>query len=177
LIFGVGMYFKLVMRRPRMKLFPTFFAIVFLFSGHVYSQQNGLSKEFSAFIAQAEAAQVKLQRGDASEYKAMWSHTDNVTLSGGFGGNIEAGWANVSKRLDWAATQYTNGTNTIERIAASDDGRIGYLVQIERVKFKVPATGADAIRDYRVTMIFRREKGKWVIVHRHADSQTTKQPV
>ena len=172
------MYFKSVTKLPTMKLFSIIFVISYVLAGHVYSQQpaSNLSKGFSAFVAQAEAAQVKLQRGDASEYKALWSHSDKVTLSGGFGGNIETGWVNVSKRLDWAATQFANGTNTIERVSAGDDGQIGYLVQIEHVKFKVPATGADATRDYRVTMIFRREKGKWAIIHRHADSQTTKQP-
>ena len=132
--------------------------------------------DFTAFLKAADAAQVKLQGGDASAYKALWSNSDDVTVSGGFGGAIEKGWPAVSKRLDWAATQFSNGTNTIERLVAVADGKIGYVVQIEHIRFKVASTGADSTRDFRVTMVFRREENKWKIVHRHADGQTTKQP-
>ena len=133
-------------------------------------------EEFSKFLSRADAAQVKLQNGSSKEYKELWSNGDYVTISGGFGGTIEKGWEKVSKRLDWAATQFSNGTNKIERLIAIADGDLGYLVQLEHIVFKVPATGADATRDFRVTMIFRREGGKWKIVHRHADGNITKQP-
>ena len=132
--------------------------------------------DFLAFLKQADEAQVELQGGNASNYKKLWSNTDDVTLSGGFGGKVEKGWKAVSERLDWAATQFANGTNSIERIVVAAEGNIGYLIQVEHIKFKVPSTGLEASRDYRVTMIFRRERGRWKIMHRHADSQTSKQP-
>ena len=143
---------------------------------HAQKPSKPESAEFLAFLAEADAAQVLLHQGKSDAYKSMWSHSDSVTLSGGFGGKIERGWTDVSNRLDWAGTQFSNGTSTIERVTAYDDRRIGYLVQIEHIKFKVPTTGLEATRDFRVTMIFRRENGKWKIVHRHADGQTTKQP-
>jgi ketosteroid isomerase-like protein len=34
---------------------------------------------------------------------------------------------------------------------------------------------SDSTREYRVTMIFRREAGEWRIVHWQADSQLTRQ--
>jgi hypothetical protein len=38
-----------------------------------------------------------------------------------------------------------------------------------------PGDTSDSTRDYRVTMIFRRQAGEWRIVHRQADSQLTRQ--
>ena len=131
--------------------------------------------DFAAFLIKADAAQVKLQNGSSREYKALWSNRDDVTISGGFGGTIEKGWKNVGKRLDWAATQFSKGTNKIDRLVAIAEGNLAYLVQLEHIAFTVPATGAAGTRDFRVTMVFRREAGKWKIVHRHADGSLTKQ--
>lgn len=116
-----------------------------------------------------------MQNGKPEAYKALWSHADDVTLSGGLGGAIEKGWPAVGKRLDWVGTQFANGTTRIERIVAHAGGDLGYLVQAEHLRYRVPATGAEATRDYRVTMIFRREPGGWRIIHRQADSQLVKQ--
>jgi hypothetical protein len=146
---------------------------IFASSSSVSAQPGG--EEFSEFLIRADAAQVKLQNGSSKEYKALWSNGEYVTISGGFGGTIEKGWEKVSKRLDWAATQFSNGTNKIDRLVAIVDGDLGYVVQLEHIVFKVPTTGADATRDFRVTMAFRREGGKWKIVHRHADGNMTKQ--
>lgn len=132
--------------------------------------------DFLAFLIRADAAQKELQNGNVGNYKKLWSHSDDVTISGGFGGTIERGWQAVGARLDWASTQFSNGTNTIERLSTAADKNLGYVVQLEHIKFKVPGTGADATRDFRVTMIFRREKDGWKIVHRHADGQMKKEP-
>jgi ketosteroid isomerase-like protein len=142
--------------------------------GSAYSQgkSNG---EFEAFLALADAAQIELQSGKAEAYKAVWSHGDDVTLSGGFGGAVEKGWAAVSKRLDWAGANFSKGKNSIERLVVHVNGNLAYLVQLEHISFTAPETGKPATRDFRVTMVFRRENDGWRIVHRHADSQMTKQ--
>jgi hypothetical protein len=74
-------------------------------------------QSFLAALAAADAAQRDLQRGNSTIYKAIWSHSNEVTLIGGFGGGVEKGWPSVSQRIDWVATQFSNGTNTIERLA------------------------------------------------------------
>lgn len=137
-------------------------------------RQARIDKEFQAALLKVDAAQRELQNGRPEAFKALWSHADDVTLSGGFGGTIEKGWDQVSRRLDWVGTQFSNGTNTIERIVAKANGSIGYVIQIERVRFQVPGQTNQSTRDYRVTMLFRREPDGWRIVHRQADSQMTK---
>jgi ketosteroid isomerase-like protein len=131
--------------------------------------------EFQAMLVKMDAAQLELQNGKAEAFKALWSHADDVTLSGGFGGSVEKGWEQISRRLDWVGAQFSNGTNTHERVVANVSGDLGYIVQMEHLRFRVPGQEKDSTRDYRVTMIFRREKDGWRIVHRQADSQTTKQ--
>jgi len=129
----------------------------------------------TAFLATLDAAQLELQNGRPANFKALWSHRDDVTLSGGFGGPIEKGWDAVSRRLDWVGTQFSNGTNRIERIVSNEAGDLGYVVQAEHLRFRVPGQSSESTRDYRVTMIFRREDGQWRLIHRQADSQNVKQ--
>ena len=133
------------------------------------------SREFEAFLAKLDAAQVELQNGKPEAYKALWARTDDVTLSGGFGGTVEKGWAAVSKRLDWAGSNFSKGKNSVTRLVMASDTKLAYVVQLERIAFVVPQTGKPATRDYRVTMVFRRGDDGWRVVHRHADVQMTRQ--
>jgi ketosteroid isomerase-like protein len=135
----------------------------------------GQSASLQSFLKNVDAAQIELQNGKAEPFKNLWSQADDVTLSGGFGGKIEKGWKAVSERLDWVGTQFSNGTNRIERLVIGEKKDLAYVVQAEHIRFKVPGQSADTSRDYRVTMIFRREKGGWRIVHRQADSNNLKQ--
>ena len=156
----------------------TTFLIFMLFActPALFGQSQAVPKDFAAFLSQMDSAQLELQNGRPDRFKALWSHDEDVTLSGGFGGKVEKGWTSVSKRLDWAGQQFSNGTNTIDRLVTRAEGKIGYVVQLEQIRFKIPETQAEATMNYRVTMIFRLQKDGWKIVHRHADSQTAKRP-
>lgn len=133
------------------------------------------TRDFQAMIAKVDAAQLELQNGRPEAFKALWSHADDITLSGGFGGTVEKGWEAINRRLDWVGAQFSHGTNKIERIVASANGDLGYVVQIEHIRFQVPGQEKESTRDYRVTMLFRREPEGWRIIHRQADSQMMKQ--
>lgn len=130
--------------------------------------------ELTAFLDEVDAAQLELQNGRAERFKALWSRSDDVTLSGGFGGTIEKGWQRISDRLDWVASQYSNGRTQRERVVVNAGVDLAYVVQHEHIQFRVPGQDADSTRDYRVTMIFRRESDGWKLVHRQADSQMQK---
>jgi ketosteroid isomerase-like protein len=151
-------------------------AIVLAFTATAFAEDKKTpDKEFEAALAKMDAAQLELQNGRPAAYKALWSHADDVTLSGGFGGTIEKGWDPVSRRLDWAGAQFSKGTNTIDRVVAHASTDLAYVVQIEHLSFYAPGQTNESTRDYRVTMLFRREADDWRIIHRHADSQMTKQ--
>ena len=134
-----------------------------------------LREEFMAMKKAVDAAQLELQNGRPAAFKALWSHADDIALSGGFGGKIEKGWDQVSRRLDWVGTQFSKGSHTTELIASTMSGELGYLVKIEHLRFHVPGQAKESTRDCRVTMVFRRDDKGWRIVRRQADSQVVMQ--
>lgn len=128
---------------------------------------------FDVILKDVETAQVRLVNGDPAPFKALWSHADDVTLSGGLGGAIAKGWKQVSERLDWVAGQYRDGARTHQEISRIVGQDLAYVVLRETIRFKNPADGRATVQQLRVSQVFRREGGQWRIVHRHADSQTT----
>ena len=125
--------------------------------------------EFEAFFDKVTRAETELFRGRAEPLKALWSRTADVTLFGVSGGSGDHGWDQVGRRLDWASTQYSEGSLTIERIASHVDGNLGYVVQREKARFKIPGHAEELILEIRATWIFRREPTGWRIIHRQAD--------
>lgn len=130
---------------------------------------------FDAALDAADAAQLLLQNGQPEAYKSLWSRSDDVTLAGGFGGAVEKGWPQVSRRLDWAATQFSKASHTNERVVAYSSGDLGYVVQRESIRYFAPGQPSEMRREYRVTMVFRREADGWKIVHRQADASVARQ--
>jgi ketosteroid isomerase-like protein len=129
------------------------------------------NQSFDAVLQEVEAAQVRLVNGQPDAFKALWSHEDDVTLSGGLGGAIAKGWTQVSERLDWVATQYRDGARTHQEVARYVGQDLAYVVLRETIQFKSPLDRRPMIQELRVTQVFRLEGGRWRLVHRHADSQ------
>ena len=138
--------------------------------------QPASGESFATALREVEAAQAHLVNGRAAAFKALWSHRDDVTLSGGLGGVIAKGWTQVSERIDWVATQFADGARTHEEVARYVGQDLAYVVLRETIKFRHPVENRPVVQELRVTQVFRLEGGKWRIVHRHADSQVTKQP-
>ena len=145
-------------------------------SGAVAQPPTSGSSSFEAMLVQVEAAQVELVRGNPDAFKALWSHRDDVTLVGGLGGAIEKGWNRVSQRLDWVSSQYVDGRRKHEEVSRVVGHDIAHIVQRETIRFRAPSEPRETTQELRATMVFRLESGTWRIVHRHADSQITKQP-
>jgi SnoaL-like domain len=126
--------------------------------------------EWTAFIAKLEAAENQFAQGHPAAFKVLWSHGDEVSLCGGFGG-VESGWDKVGTRLDWASSQISEGTRSRDEIRSIVGADFAYVVQTEQIRFRVPGRPEQSTLDFRVTMVFRRDSDGWRIVHRHADSQ------
>ena len=124
---------------------------------------------FDAFFDRVTRAEAELFRGRSEPLKALWSRTSDVTLFGVSGGRGDRGWEQVARRLDWASTQYSEGSLTVERISSYVEGNLGYVVQREKARFKIPGQARDSLLEIRATWIFRRERNEWRILHRQAD--------
>ena len=127
-------------------------------------------REFRWALAQANQAMV---RGDAAPLKAIYSHQDDITILGGFGG-IARGWAQVAPRLDWAASRFSRGTYGQEDVSVVLGGELAYTVTVERNQVYVDDAPTPHTWELRVTQIFRREPDGWRLVHRHADPLVAK---
>jgi ketosteroid isomerase-like protein len=131
-------------------------------------EQHSGEADFVAFLDQLDVALQRFVNGDADGFKAAWAHADDVTVAGGFGGEIVQGWNVLSPRLSGVANAYSDTVFSTSRIGTRATGDFGYVIQHEYFHRE----GAEEpYRQYRVTMLFRREAGEWKLFHRHADSQ------
>ena len=132
------------------------------------SDENVPSLEFEHFLDWLDEAIIQFVNGNDAAFKQAWSHAEDITVAGGFGGEAVQGWETISPRLSRVSASYTNTLYSTERIAMRSVGDFGYLVQNEY--FHRPGE-TEPYQQYRVTMLFRLESGEWKLFHRHADSQ------
>jgi ketosteroid isomerase-like protein len=107
--------------------------------------------------------------GDATAIKALYSHTADATSFYGWGG-YEHGWDAVSKRWDWAASQFKGGNVGYHNVSTVVSADMFLVTDIETYTNQ-RVSGVDGVTGWsnRVTHVFRREKGDWRLVHRHAN--------
>jgi ketosteroid isomerase-like protein len=121
---------------------------------------------------QLEAEQA-LCSGDPGPRLAMWSTQDPVTVLGAE--KTVTGSEEVRQTFHWLASRFSNLSDyRFELVAAGASGDLAYTVGYEHTS--VPWDGTP-LRPYtlRVTHVYRREEGEWMIVHRHADAPPTGQ--
>jgi ketosteroid isomerase-like protein len=112
-------------------------------------------------------------RGDPEPVKMMFSRQDDVTLANPFGPAVQ-GWKQVAMALDFASSRFRDGRLTgVDTVARYEGSDVATIFEIEHWSAKVGGRENAASFDLRVTSTFRREEGKWKIVHRHADPIST----
>jgi ketosteroid isomerase-like protein len=132
------------------------------------------AERFPDALAAANRANDELIEGRVGPLRDCFSHREDTTLFGGFGGH-EAGWSQIGPRLEWVAQSFAGGTCTYEIINSGAGSDLAFVVQFERGEARVTGRTAPLNLDFRVTMIFRWENGAWKLVHRHADHLVDKQ--
>jgi ketosteroid isomerase-like protein len=109
-----------------------------------------------------------LHNGDVKPRKELWSHADPVVLFGAHLGAV--GWTEIDRTFDEVASWFHGSRYLdIEVVAAESSGDLGYVCAIERSEVVV-AEGRTKSYSLRVTTVFRREHGTWLMVHRHASA-------
>jgi len=78
----------------------------------------------------------------------------------------------VGPRLDWASSRFRTGEINYESITCGTSGDLAYSVGIERGRVTVVDQDTPGEMVLRVTHLFRRENGRWKVIHRHADAVT-----
>jgi len=128
-------------------------------------------------IERCQLALGEFVKGNAEPMQMMFSHRDDVTLNNPIAPPAR-GWEQVAQTMERAASNLRDGEITgFETVAKYVTPELAYVVWIERSKGKVGGREDVASFDLRVTTIIRPEEGTWKVVHRHADTVTTAQPV
>jgi ketosteroid isomerase-like protein len=139
---------------------------------HVGAESRALPVDpaFAAFLREFEQGTERFINGDATLWKANASRRDDVTLMGGWG-IVARGWKEVGSRYDWAAARFrdSGATLNVEYASIVAGGDFACTVAVERSTVRLVDRPTSSPMVLRVTHVFRREDGRWRLVHRHAD--------
>ena len=116
----------------------------------------------------SEKANAALMRGDVATYRALVPRTQDFTLMSPFGGTPSREADITEKTWDGMSRFFRNGTLKQEVVQAYGGTDMLVLAVIERPHVEV---GGLPAQDWalRVTLVYRREGGQWLLAHRHAD--------
>jgi len=115
-------------------------------------------------------------KGNPQPTKEFFSRRDDVTLANPFGPAVQ-GWDYVSKALEFAASRFRDGdVSRIDTIASYVSADLATFHETEHWQARVGEGENVASFTLRVTSTFRREEGKWRLVHRHADPIASHDP-
>jgi ketosteroid isomerase-like protein len=131
--------------------------------------------ELEDAIADYYKTLVAVVSGDAEPIIRSYSQRDDVTLANPWGPPVR-GWAQVRDAVTAAATHFSEGSGTTERLTTVTAPGLAYIVEIERFRAKVDGDEHHRPVELRATTVFRLEDDGWKVVHRHADPITTPPP-
>jgi len=128
----------------------------------VSKEQDAVRKASEEFYAAIN----HMVNGDTHPMTAIWSHDRDVTAMHPIGGRM-VGWDKVRKSFEDVSRIASDGRVELAEQTIRTMGDLAYEVGIERGHAKF--AGKKVPIDHRVTNIYRREGGKWKIVHHHTD--------
>ena len=119
-------------------------------------------------IRQVDEAVMTIRSGDPQPYIDCWADDPDVTLFGAWG-PIELGHPALTRTFRWVGSRFTGHSGgAVENTVVHASGDLAYTVGFER-----GPVSADDLPEQemaiRVTHIYRRFRGEWKLVHRHAD--------
>lgn len=107
--------------------------------------------------------------GDLDTYAKVLPHADDFTLMPPFGGPIRHGFVLDDETREATRSTFRGGQVEVEVDASYVTDDLAVLAVVERQRGLV---GDLTEQDWslRVTLAFRRDGGRWRLVHRHADA-------
>lgn len=133
------------------------------------NRPTAVDPEVGALVERATQAHAALMQGDLDRYLGLIQTSDDFAFMGPFGGKPTRGADFSAER--WAAIGrfFRNGRDsTLELVQAWRTDNLAVLAVIERTVAEVGGLPAQPWA-LRVTLVFRREAGQWLLAHRHAD--------
>lgn len=107
-------------------------------------------------------------RGDIHRYLSLFDHPDDYTLMAPYGGETTHGFEFTEEGAAETARFFASGEAGLELEQSYVSGDLAVLVAVERQHGEVGGL-PDQDWSLRVTLVFRRARDRWQLVHRHAD--------
>ncbi len=128
----------------------------------------GKDEELAALVERTAAGARAIMRGDIRGYVDLLPHAEDYTLMPPYGG-AHHGFDHSDESLEATARWFEGGEAALEIVRTDMSGDLAVIVAIERQHGVV---GGLPEQDWslRVTLVFRREDGEWLLAHRHADA-------
>jgi ketosteroid isomerase-like protein len=128
------------------------------------SDDNGFLDWVTSALYEAELA---LHNGDPAPRRAIWSHTEPVSILGAW--RNAHGRREVDDLFDSLGRSFSDCTSyTFELLAYDVVGDMAYTAGLEHTSASVD--GQPRTYTLRATQVYRREDGEWWVAHRHGDT-------
>jgi ketosteroid isomerase-like protein len=128
------------------------------------SDDNGFLDWVTSALYEAELA---LHNGDPAPRRAIWSHTEPVSILGAW--RNAHGRREVDDLFDSLGRSFSDCTSyTFELLAYDVVGDMAYTAGLEHTSASVD--GQPRTYTLRATQVYRREDGEWRVAHRHGDT-------
>lgn len=123
--------------------------------------------DFEAFILCRQKVAAAYVNGDATLLDKIATENDPATFYSPNGGHVSGAKA-VRAEFDKGAKHFSPGsTSKLDILHSDSSGSLGYWTGIQDA---LVHTGEKKIpMKLRITELFRRERGDWKLIHRHAD--------
>ena len=130
------------------------------------TQTSGAFLDFGTFLELREAAAKEYEAGDIEPLRQMATRHPPATLFASDGA-IRLGPDRVSEAYEHGVR--ADGETHFELLQSAASDGLAYWVGLQHST--VRCADSDTLRHIvmRVTELFRREKGEWKLIHRHAD--------
>lgn len=124
-------------------------------------------EDLTELIARAEEAADAWVRGDLVRYLDLVHHARDFTLLAPNGGPATRHEDRVGELRGWKSP-FAGGEASIEHVMTHAWGDTVVLTMIER-QHGLIGSQPDQDLSARVTHVYRRAHGDWLLIHRHAD--------
>ncbi len=126
-------------------------------------------EEIADLVERAAQAHAALMRGDVLTYLRHISTTPDFILMAPFGGERTRGAELTDERWASIGRFFGRGRDaSLELVQAWRCADMVVLAVIERAHVEVGGLAGQQW-SLRVTLVFRRQAGRWLLAHRHAD--------
>jgi ketosteroid isomerase-like protein len=130
---------------------------------------NSDFRDFAAFMTTRASAAQAFVNGNVEPMSSLLTSVSPATFFGP-GGGVDEGPEQVFSTFKSQAAPFESGQSDFQIHQMAANGELAYWVGLQRVSARQIGKPEMAQFHLRVTELFRKEDGKWKLVHRHADA-------